>query len=43
MPVIHNALPYEYEFDLKSTALVIIDMQRDFCCRAVSAKHWETT
>lgn len=33
MPVIPNALPYEYEFDLKTTALIIIDMQRDFCCR----------
>ena len=26
-----QALPYEYEFSLENTALVIIDMQRDFC------------
>lgn len=26
-----QALPYEYEFSLEDTALVIIDMQRDFC------------
>ncbi|WMM24511.1 isochorismatase family cysteine hydrolase [Tissierella sp. MB52-C2] len=26
-----NAKPYEYDFDLEKTALVIIDMQRDFC------------
>lgn len=26
-----QALPYEYEFTLENTALVIIDMQRDFC------------
>ncbi len=25
------ALPYEYEFSIENTALVIIDMQRDFC------------
>ena len=26
-----DALPYAYEFSLEETALVIIDMQRDFC------------
>jgi len=26
-----DALPYPFEFDLSSTALLIIDMQRDFC------------
>lgn len=26
-----EAKPYEYDFDLEKTALVIIDMQRDFC------------
>lgn len=26
-----EALPYEFEFDKDNTALVIIDMQRDFC------------
>ncbi|HHV37975.1 MAG TPA: cysteine hydrolase [Tepidimicrobium sp.] len=26
-----KAKPYEYEFDLDKTALIIIDMQRDFC------------
>lgn len=26
-----EAKPYDYNFDLKKTALVIIDMQRDFC------------
>ncbi len=26
-----NAKPYEYEFDPKKTALLVIDMQRDFC------------
>lgn len=26
-----SALPYTFEFDLDSTALLIIDMQRDFC------------
>lgn len=26
-----EALPYEYEFSLENTALLIIDMQRDFC------------
>lgn len=26
-----QALPYEYEFSLENTALLIIDMQRDFC------------
>lgn len=26
-----EALPYEYEFSLEETALIIIDMQRDFC------------
>ncbi len=25
-----NALPYEFEFDPQSTALIVIDMQRDF-------------
>ena len=25
-----EAEPYEFEFDLKTTALLIIDMQRDF-------------
>jgi nicotinamidase-related amidase len=29
MPVV-RAIPYEYGFDAKSTALVVIDMQRDF-------------
>lgn len=28
-----NAKPYPYEFDLKHTALIIIDMQRDFCAK----------
>lgn len=28
---IKNALPYEFKFELDKTALVIIDMQRDFC------------
>ena len=26
-----EALPYEYEFSVEDTALVVIDMQRDFC------------
>lgn len=26
-----DAKPYTFEFDLKKTALIIIDMQRDFC------------
>jgi len=26
-----QALPYEFDFDLEHTALLIIDMQRDFC------------
>lgn len=26
-----NALPYEFEFDPATTALVLIDLQRDFC------------
>ncbi|MBD5148519.1 MAG: cysteine hydrolase [Oscillibacter sp.] len=26
-----EALPYAYEFSLENTALVVIDMQRDFC------------
>lgn len=26
-----NAKPHEFEFDVEKTALVIIDMQRDFC------------
>ena len=26
-----NAKPYTYKFDLDHTALIIIDMQRDFC------------
>lgn len=26
-----KALPYEYQFPLEHTALVVIDMQRDFC------------
>lgn len=26
-----NAKPYEYEFEFEKTALIIIDMQRDFC------------
>lgn len=26
-----NAKPYEFEFDEKKTALMVIDMQRDFC------------
>src|SRR5215212_4846602 len=29
MPTV-QAEPYEFDFDLKTTALVIIDMQRDF-------------
>ncbi|MGI6046097.1 MAG: cysteine hydrolase family protein [Eggerthellaceae bacterium] len=28
---IASALPYEFEFSINDTALVIIDMQRDFC------------
>ncbi|CCQ74463.1 cysteine hydrolase family protein [Magnetospira sp. QH-2] len=30
MPVIANALPFAFEFDPATTALVVIDMQRDF-------------
>jgi nicotinamidase-related amidase len=30
MPVVSAALPYAYEFPLDATALIVIDMQRDF-------------
>ena len=30
-PKVVNAKPFEFDFDLEKTALVIIDMQRDFC------------
>lgn len=28
---IENSIPYEFQFELDKTALLIIDMQRDFC------------
>lgn len=38
-----QALPYEFDFDMEHTALLIIDMQRDFCEHAALAKSWATT
>jgi nicotinamidase-related amidase len=33
MRVVKEALPYSFDFKLNSTALIIIDMQNDFCSR----------
>jgi nicotinamidase-related amidase len=33
MRVVKEALPYSFDFKLGSTALIIIDMQNDFCSR----------
>jgi nicotinamidase-related amidase len=31
--IVVSALPFSYHFDLSHTALVVIDMQNDFCCK----------
>ena len=36
-----EAKPFEFDFTNKDTALIIIDMQRDFVLQEDLEKHWE--
>jgi nicotinamidase-related amidase len=38
-----RADPFSLPFDAQTTALVIIDMQRDLLSRGDLVRHWETT